>query len=345
VTGIVPLFFGGALLSSVTAGENAFGSTQQSVQDIVSAFNNAPEKSVRSLRLLYGPNLTTISTRYSTVTLKITQVDDLSSLISASKDLQQNFYNLFDSLAQAFLNGATAANLKDRCAGFANLLIRNYDFTKKDNSFFLGYFAQAGFPASVKSRLDCIANKYNATDVVQYQFFYNKPNGAVTPLDLQSIKNHFADPELSGADQIDSSVARDYLERISNLISIFSQTPQPTAAMEASLTKWLGDGPISVDDLTTKFWSDETNVTALQFVGKIDSGFKKFGCFKLKPTIGSGAFDAIVLAMPQNDLPAQKPDNLIGLRIALVATGKDTVTAAVPQDPDHGRPFSDFGSG
>lgn len=43
VTGIVPLFFGGALLSSITAGSSAFGSTQQSVQDIVSAFNSAPK--------------------------------------------------------------------------------------------------------------------------------------------------------------------------------------------------------------------------------------------------------------------------------------------------------------
>lgn len=101
----------------------------------------------------------------------------------------------------------------------------------------------------------------------------------------------------------------------------------------------MGESPITIEDRTNKLWSEPSvSVTATAFVDKlVSSGFQRFGCMFQRPTVGSGNFDAVMLAIPLN--PAEKAKSgstaqyslgeLLAMRVMLVGTGKRDYTATV----------------
>jgi hypothetical protein len=330
-SGLVPLFVGGPLAAMVTGAAKSVGDTADPIKDIVTALNNSPRRAVLAVPLLSGDSPTIISTPYSNITLKVTPVNDLSSEISKNPDLLKKFYKLFDAVTANLLSGITPAAAIDKCANFANDLQKNYTFNKKDNSFLIGYFAQSAFPGNMNSRLDCIGNRSNATDIVQYGFVYNVSSGSMHQIKQEDINNKF-EADGYARTPLNSNVAGSYTERLSNLFAKYAQADR-VAASKASqrLLKWIGQATIDIDDPTTDF-SDDPTIGAEILIAKLSkSGFKRYGCFILKPTVGSGAYDTIMLALPLSPSSGDSFDlsELLGIRLLLAGTLKDDHPAVV----------------
>jgi hypothetical protein len=330
-SGLVPLFVGGPLAAMVTGAAKSVGDTADPIKEIVTALNNSPRRAVLAAPLLSGDTPTIISTPYSNITLKVTPVIDLSSQISKNPDLLKKFYKLFDAVTGNLLIGVTPAAAIDKCASFANDLQKNYAFSKKDNSFLIGYFAQSAFPGSMSSRLDCIGNRSNATDIVQYGFVYNVSSGSMPEIKQEDINNKF-EADGYARTPLNSNVAGSYTERLSNLFAKYAQAdPVAEPAASQRLLKWIGLGPIDIDDPTTDFSEDPT-IRPDILINKLSTkGFKRYGCFKLKPTVGAGAYDTIMLALPLKPSSGESfdPSELLGIRLLLAGTLKADYPAVV----------------
>ncbi len=329
-SGLVPLFVGGPLAAMVTGAAKSVGDTADPIKEIVAALNDSPQRAVLAMQLLSGDSPTIISTPYSKITLKVTPVADLSFQISKNPDLLKKFYKLFDAVTGSLLIGITPTAAIDRCAGFANDLQKNYTFNKKDDSFLIGYFAQSAFPGNMNSRLDCIGNRSIATDIVQYGFVYNVSLGSMPEIRQEDINNKF-ETEGYPRTPLNANVARSYTERLSNLFAKYAQADPADSKAAQKLLKWIGQATIDIDDPTTDF-SDDPTIGAEMLITKLSkSGFKRYGCFILKPTVGAGAYDTIMLALPLQPSRGDSFDlsEVLGIRLLLAGTSKDDYPALV----------------
>jgi hypothetical protein len=336
--GFVPLLFAGPLAKPIGDAAKAAGDTEDPMKAIVTAINQSPRKVAVPTRLIASSKPTIIKTAYSNVSIKITEVTDISALISNDNDLRVNFYETIDGIQANFLQGVTTeAAMRGKCGSFANLLTEKYSFNKKDSSFLIGYFAQSAFPADINSRLGCIGNRNNATDIVAYAFIYNKDNGAAQALSKDDIDNYFADNGYPRT-PLNKSVAWGYTQKLSNLLSTYAQTDSASnSEIKDALIKWIGSGPIHVDDLTTKIRLNPGDMAPEDLLGKLTSArFQRFGCFIQNPTVGAGAFDVLVLAFPLK-APAGNANNYfdlvdtIGIRMILRGTQKPNPPAEIKQ--------------
>jgi hypothetical protein len=181
------------------------------------------------------------------------------------------------------------------------------------------------------NRLDCIGNRFNATDIVQYGFVYNVTLGNLREIKQEDIDNHF---DASGypSTLLNANVARSYTEKLSNLLPKYAQSDtESDPAPSQRLLKWIGSATIAVDDPTTDVFNDPS-VSAEVFINTLSSkGFKRYGCFVLKPTVGAGAFDAIMLTLPLKPFTGDsyKLSEALGMRLLLAGTSNPDFPAVV----------------
>lgn len=324
VSGVASLFLTGPLYKTVVNDASVVGGTQDPIKTIIGAINNSPEKAVASTFLLASDKgLTTIETKYSVVTLKVSPVDDITSQITKDKILLSSFYTTLKAMSANYLNGITAATLADKCGGFAGTLGIDYTFGRKDNSFILGYFAQSAFPADLTNRLSCIGNIRNAQDIIDYEFIYNVKSaiGLLVPIQQSDIDNFFADA-IGSRVLLNSKVAAPYVYSLTGLLSIYAQETVGTKKTDekVSLSRWMGDKTIKVEDLTHGLWPENSDVLPGDFDDNLSAhAFKRFGCYWLKPTVGAGAYDAVFLALPLSPSKddSYSLDELLAIRVAL----------------------------
>ncbi|WP_375157867.1 hypothetical protein [Bradyrhizobium sp. RDT46] len=295
LVGIAPAVFAGPLAGVISEKAKAAGTAEDPLKTVVTALNSDPRRATVATNIRVGSKPTIIATSYSRIEMKVTEVSDVASLIISDKYLQQSFYDTFDNISNSVMKDITAANLRDKCGKFANLLAKNYSFNRKDSSFIFGYVAQDAFPSDLNNRLDCIGNKYNATDIVDFRFPYNKDYGALKALTLSAINNRFDHTPLS------AEFARPFGNGLANLLSVVSQMkaedPKRDEA-KAALNSQIKN-PVRLEDESKTIALTDADVTPDQLVSRLnDAGFLRFGCFFLKPTVGAGAFDMIMLALP-----------------------------------------------
>ena len=210
LVGLIPVFLSGPLATSVVGGATAAGSTQDPLKATIDAYNASPMKVVRPYTLRAGENPMTISSKFSEIKLTIKPVEDISKQITNDERLLDSFYEILNGLAAGQLVGITTATLTDKCAAFGTILNNRYNFTQKDASFVIGYFAQAASPGNVDGMLSCIKRKPNAQDVIDHKFVYNG-TGAVNPITQADIDNHHW---ASSAVLLNSNVAWPYMETL-----------------------------------------------------------------------------------------------------------------------------------
>jgi hypothetical protein len=320
--GVVPLILAGPLGAIVANAAKAAAATQDPIKDVIAAFNASPRKAAVAVNLVSSKLPTIVTTAYSRISVTTTQIDNVSDVISANNDLRASFYATFDTISSSLLSGITAPVAKDKCAGFANTLVRSYSFNRKDSSFLIGYFAQSGFPGDIEARLSCIGNKFNAEDIVKYKFVYNVSSGGLREITQADITNFFNGLGFAPT-PLNSTVAYNYLARLVGYLSSLAQTPQP--GTRDMLLHWIGSDPVRLDDTTGKLGFTNGQLPPGDLADKLSSSeFKRFGCFILKPTAGSGGYDALLLALPLkggNTDGTFALDQIIGLKLILLGTG------------------------
>ncbi|MDB5616463.1 hypothetical protein [Tardiphaga sp.] len=320
--GIVPMLFAGPLGKTIGDAAKAAGETDDPMKAIIAAMNKSPRKVAVPTRLTVSSAPTVIRTAHSKVSLTVTEVSDISVQITKDNDLRASFYTTISTIQASYLSGVTTESAtRSKCGSFANQLKDQYSFSKKDSSFLIGYFAHSAFPSDPVARLRCIGNRFNATDIVAYQFIYNVDSGAAQALTQEDIDNFFPENGYPKA-PLDKGVAWAYAQKLSNLLSIFGKA-EPGAGAEArtSAVRWMGAGPIRVDDLTGAISADTIDMNADELLSKlVGGGVRRFGCFTQNPTVGLGAFDVLILGFPLN-VPAGNSANkyeladIIGLRM------------------------------
>jgi hypothetical protein len=321
----------------VAAAATKAGTTEDPLKAVIAAINGDGRKVAVPTNIRVSSNATIIKTDYSRIEMLVTEVTDLTAQIIADPKLQQSFYDTFDAVSASALKDITPTNLRDKCGAFANTLGKNYSFSKKDSSFIFGYVGQNAYPADIDDRLDCIGNKYNAIDVVDFKFPYNRNYGSLKEFTKLDVDNHFAGLGFRRT-LLNSSFARNYMTRLSNPLSIYSQLPADNSGrlgVWTALSKAIGADPLALDDLTgVVSVVDPVDMGTQQVVAKLnDLGFKRFGCYFIRPTVGAGAYDAIVLALPLS-VPAGRTNgyelgDVIGLRLIIDATGKPDDSVAI----------------
>lgn len=329
LVGIAPAVFAGPLGGAIADKAKAAGTAEDPLKAIVTALNKDPRRATVATNIRSSSKSTIITTGYSRIEMKITEVPDVTALILSNSRLQQSFYDTFDTIAAAALKDITATNLADKCGKFANTLGKKYSFNRKDSSFIFGYVAQDAFPGDVNNRLSCIGNKYNATDIVDFQFPYNRDYGAVKKLTPAAINNHFDHTPL-----IDG-FARPFGNGLANLLSAYSQMkaedPKRGEAKQALVNQI--KNPVRLEDESKTIALTDADVTPDVLISKLnDAGYRRFGCFFLKPTVGAGAFDMIMLALPPKAGATNgiyEVEELLGLRLLVDAVNEDEGTGVL----------------
>lgn len=332
LVGFAPLLFSGPLGASITAAATAAQGAKDPLKDAIEAMNKDGRRVAVPINLLASDKPTTVRTEYSRINLTVTEVTDIAGQILGDPKLRESAYSAFDAVADGFFKSASddPAKIK-KCAEFSEKMGRYYRFTNKDKSFFAGYVAQQVFPSSISGRLDCIGNRFNANDIIDYKFPYNVDTLSFRALTAQAIGNHFAGKGFS-RELIDSDFAYSYSTRLSNLLSSFSKTDDVNARKPISdaLAKHVGAKLVDIDDESTSFYLNSSNIPFEDILANLNKkGFKRFGCFATRPTVGIGGFDVIILGFPLV-VPAGRINNkydlddLVGLRLVIDSSGTDT---------------------
>jgi hypothetical protein len=325
MTGIVPLFLGGPLATTITGAAKAAGDTADPIKDIVEAFNKSPRKAVVSVRLKATPDPNrpiVVHTAYSDVKITVTPVNDLTRQITSDENLYTSFKKVFSAATAPFQTGLTKATVGDHCGGFARTLADNYKFSKKDQAFLIGYFGTSASPGDVDLRLSCIGARDIAQTVVTEQFDYNKSSGAFRGIQQRDIDNH---EWIEFGTKLNSTAAGVYLEKLSNLLPAYAQADaQSKASATSAVLVWINASNVLVEDPTTEFSAaTDSSMTADAFLGKLTNRYKRYGCFILDATINIGPYDAIMLAMPLTPEKGDtfEPEELMGMHIMLAGSG------------------------
>jgi hypothetical protein len=331
VLGLAPVLFSGPLGASISAAATAAGSTQDPLKEAINAMNGDGRRVAVPTNVLVSDSPTVIRTEYSRIELTVKEVTDVTGQLLTNNKLGESFYSTFDALIAGFFKDASDDPKKlQKCTEFGEKLGRYYKFSKKDKSFFFGYVAQQVFSGGFDNRLDCIGNRYNANDIVDFKFPYNRDSGRFYALTQQVIDNHFIGNGFP-REPIASGFARSYSNKLSNLLSKYSQIDDAKAKKAASdaLFKLVGNDPINVDDDSTNFYLSPSSVKLQDIFSNLNEhGFKRFGCFFIRPTVGIGGYDAIVLGFPLT-VPAGRSNNsfdlgdIVGLRLVIDAAGTE----------------------
>jgi hypothetical protein len=336
VVGIAPALLTGGLSTAITTAATAAGSAQDPLKTMIAALNGDPRRNVVARRLTASDRAMTIDTDFSHATLTVTEIPDLSKLVSSEPKFRLSFYQTFDTIAHDPLTGITSANSQARCAAVANTLQNSYSFGVKDRSFILGYVAQSAFPGTpdIATRILCIGNQSAALDVVNYDFIYNHDYGPLKAFTKTDVINAFSGQGFNGV-RLNSELAYTFSTELSDTLAAYSQTPAGATkdAAWSDAAKVINASSIDVSSISNAIHLTTGSIATKDFVDKLNqAGFVRFGCFWVKPSVGFGGYDAIVLSFPLK-APAGRDggiyelEDLIGLRI--VADAIDGNSAAL----------------
>jgi hypothetical protein len=329
VAGLAPVLFAGPLGASISAAATTAGSTEDPLKKAINAMNDDGRRVAVPIHVLVSDTPTVIKTDYSQIELKVTEVTDVTAQLLSDDTVGASFKTTLGAVISGFFKDAGDDEKKlKKCTEFGKTLGTNYKFSKKDTSFILGYVAQEVFADPIEKRIDCIGNRYAANDIIDYGFFYNKDVGRFVALTQQAIDNYFIGKGF-GHTLVDSGFARSYSNRLSALLSRYSQTDDAKAkqSIADALFKQLGNNAIAVEDESTNFYLDASSVKARDLVSNLnDHGLKRFGCFYIRPTVGIGGYDVIMLGFPL-EVPAGRANksyafgDIVGLRLVIDAVG------------------------